>query len=64
MAKTPKQAPPKSAKSKAGRAKRRHVNLLQRLAVQKEKAERSERHAQIREQPREGFSRARRASRR
>ncbi|WP_214322193.1 hypothetical protein [Nonomuraea sediminis] len=64
MPKTPKSSPPKTAKIKANRAKRRHLQSLQRLAVQKERADRSERHAGIRQQPREGRPRTRRASRR
>ncbi|TMR88449.1 hypothetical protein [Nonomuraea basaltis] len=64
MPKTPKSSPPKTAKTKAARAKRRRLLLTLRLAVQKEKAERSERHAGIRREPRAGRPRARRASRR
>ncbi|MDA0635931.1 hypothetical protein OUY22_21120 [Nonomuraea sp. MCN248] len=64
MAKTPKSSPPKSAKAKANRAKRRHLLSLQRSTVRKEKAERAERHAEIRQEPRAGRPRARRASRR
>ncbi|WP_188196415.1 hypothetical protein [Nonomuraea sp. SYSU D8015] len=64
MAKTPKSSPPKSAKTKANRARRRKLLLTLRLTVQKEKAERSERHAGIKQEPREGRPRTRRASRR
>ncbi|MGN9838055.1 hypothetical protein ACTMTI_08025 [Nonomuraea sp. H19] len=64
MAKTPKSSPPKSARTKANRAKRRRLLLTLRLAVQNEKAERSERHAEIRRAPRAGTPRTRRASRR
>ncbi|NUR93134.1 MAG: hypothetical protein HOY71_54440 [Nonomuraea sp.] len=64
MAKTPKSSPPKTAVTKANRARRRHLAALQRLAVRQEKAERSERHAGIRNEPREGKPRTRRASRR
>ncbi|NRQ40317.1 hypothetical protein HII36_52125 [Nonomuraea sp. NN258] len=64
MPKTPKSSPPKTAKTKANRAKRRHLLHEMRLVVAKEKAERSERHAGIRQAPREGTPRTRRASRR
>ncbi|GAA4523420.1 hypothetical protein GCM10023096_52000 [Nonomuraea ferruginea] len=64
MAKTAKPSPPKSVKAKANRAKRRHLLSLRREAVRKEKAERSERHAGIRQEPRAGRPRTRRASRR
>ncbi|MEV0586036.1 hypothetical protein [Nonomuraea sp. NPDC050310] len=67
MAKSPKKSqpsPPKSAKNRTGRARRRHLDLLMRQAVQKEKAERSERHAGLRREPRAGVDRSRRASRR
>ncbi|HEX4813249.1 MAG TPA: hypothetical protein VFV66_10915 [Nonomuraea sp.] len=64
MAKTPKSSPPKSAKTKAHRARRRRLLLTLRLTVQKEKAERAERHAGIRQEPRAGRPRSRRASRR
>ncbi|NUW40423.1 hypothetical protein [Nonomuraea rhodomycinica] len=64
MAKTHKPSPPKTAKIKANRVRRRALRLAQRLAVQKEKADRSERHAGIRREPRAGLPRTRRASRR
>jgi hypothetical protein len=66
MAKTPKSksSPPKSAKTKANRVRRRRLLLTVRVAVQKEKAERSERHAGINRAPRAGTPRTRRASRR
>ncbi|GGO66051.1 hypothetical protein [Nonomuraea cavernae] len=64
MAKTPKSSPSKSAKVKANRLRRRALRLVRRLAVQSEKAERSERHAGIRQTPRTGRPRTRRASRR
>lgn len=67
MAKSPKKSqssPPKSAKSRAGRAKRRRLDLLMRLAVQQERDERAERHAGLRREPRAGVDRTRRASRR
>ncbi|MET7329884.1 hypothetical protein [Nonomuraea sp. NPDC005650] len=64
MPKTPKSSPPKTAKTKANRARRRQLLLTVRVAVQKEKAERSERHAGIRQEPRAGKPRTRRASRR
>ncbi|MEV0196654.1 hypothetical protein [Nonomuraea sp. NPDC050691] len=64
MAKTHKPSPPKTAKIKANRARRRVLRLVQRLAVQKDKAERSERHAGIKREPRAGLPRTRRASRR
>ncbi|MFB4282163.1 hypothetical protein ACBJ59_43200 [Nonomuraea sp. MTCD27] len=64
MPKTPKSSPPKTAKTKANRAKRRRLLLAMRLTVQKEKAERAERHANIRQAPRAGKPRTRRASRR
>ncbi|MFG1702354.1 hypothetical protein ACFLIM_04095 [Nonomuraea sp. M3C6] len=64
MPKTPKSSPPKTARTKANRARRRQLLLALRLAVQKEKGERSERHAGIRQAPRAGKPRTRRASRR
>ncbi|GAA3596809.1 hypothetical protein GCM10022419_095050 [Nonomuraea rosea] len=64
MPKTPKSSPPKTAKSKANRAKRRRLVLAMRITVQKEKADRSERHVGIRQEPRAGKPRTRRASRR
>ncbi|GAA2205806.1 hypothetical protein GCM10009850_012640 [Nonomuraea monospora] len=64
MPKTPKSSPPKTAKTKANRAKRRRLLLALRLTVRKEKLERAERHAGIRQEPRAGKPRTRRASRR
>jgi hypothetical protein len=64
MPKTPKSSPPKTAKIKAHRMKRRLLRLTKRLSVQKEKADRSERHAGIRQEPRAGKPRTRKASRR
>jgi hypothetical protein len=64
MAKTHKPSPPKTAKIKANRARRRVLRLAQRLAVQKDKAERTERHAAIDSEPRAGRPRSRRPSRR
>ncbi|WP_336204840.1 hypothetical protein [Nonomuraea sp. LPB2021202275-12-8] len=64
MAKTPKSSPPKSALAKARKARRRLLLLGQRLAIRKEKAERSEKHAGLRRRPRVGAPRTRRASRR
>ncbi|KAB8195692.1 hypothetical protein FH608_009235 [Nonomuraea phyllanthi] len=64
MPKTPKSSPPKTAKIKANRARRRRLLHTLRLAVQKEKAERVERHAGIRQAPRAGRPRTRRPSRR
>ncbi|MBB5778421.1 hypothetical protein HD596_005177 [Nonomuraea jabiensis] len=64
MPKTPKSSPPKTAESKAHRARRRRLLHTLRLAVQKEKSERSERHAGVRQEPRAGKPRTRRASRR
>ncbi|GAA3139078.1 hypothetical protein GCM10020001_071930 [Nonomuraea salmonea] len=60
----PKSSPPKTAETKANRARRRHLLALLRQAVKKEKAERAERHAGIRQAPRAGRPRTRRASRR
>ncbi|WP_157549924.1 hypothetical protein [Nonomuraea candida] len=64
MPKTPKSSPPKTARTKANRAKRRRLSLVIRQAVRKEKEERAERHAGIRQAPRAGKPRTRRASRR
>ncbi|HLU75396.1 MAG TPA: hypothetical protein VKZ82_24700 [Nonomuraea sp.] len=64
MAKTPKSSPPKSAQAKANRAKRRRLLALQRSFVRQEKAERAERHAEIKQEPRAGLPRTRRPSRR
>ncbi|WP_406673345.1 hypothetical protein WBK31_26305 [Nonomuraea sp. N2-4H] len=64
MPKTPKASPPKTAKTKANRAKRRRLLAMLRQVVQKEKAARAERHAGIRQAPRAGKPRARRPSRR
>ncbi|GAA2877693.1 hypothetical protein [Nonomuraea rubra] len=64
MPKTPKSSPPKTAKTKANRARRRRLLLELRLAVRKEKEERAERHAGLRQEPRAGKPRTRRASRR
>ncbi|WP_113698716.1 hypothetical protein [Nonomuraea lactucae] len=64
MAKTSKPSPPKTAKIKANRVRRRVLRLAQRLAVQKEKTERAERHAAIDHEPRAGKPRTRRPSRR
>ncbi|MEU4572933.1 hypothetical protein ACBI99_25835 [Nonomuraea sp. ATR24] len=64
MPKTPKSSPPRSAKVKANKARRRRLQLDRRLAVRKEKEERAERHAGIRQEPRAGTPRTRRASRR
>ncbi|MCK2219832.1 hypothetical protein MF672_039455 [Actinomadura sp. ATCC 31491] len=64
MPKTHKSSPPKTPQIKANRARRRRLLLALRITVQKEKAERSERHAGIRQAPRAGKPRTRRASRR
>ncbi|MGN9781895.1 hypothetical protein ACTMTF_10730 [Nonomuraea sp. ZG12] len=64
MAKTPKSSPPKSTLAKANKARRRRLRLARRTAIQQEKGERSERHAGIRQEPREGTPRRRKASRR
>ncbi|SDG92984.1 hypothetical protein SAMN05421869_10146 [Nonomuraea jiangxiensis] len=64
MPKTHKSSPPKTARTKANRAKRRRLLLALRIGVQQEKAERAERHATIRQEPRAGKPRTRRASRR
>ncbi|MEU6999212.1 hypothetical protein [Nonomuraea sp. NPDC046570] len=64
MPKPPKAAPRRTASVKANRARRRHLLLLLRLAVQQEKAERAERHAALDRRPRGGEPRTRRASRR
>lgn len=61
---SPKKSPAKTAKNKAGRARRRLLDLFVRQSVAKEKAGRSERHAGLKREPREGIARARRASRR
>ncbi|MFC5825508.1 hypothetical protein [Nonomuraea insulae] len=64
MPKTPKSSPPRTARTKANKANRRRLQLTLRLAVQKEREERAERHAGIRQEPRAGRPRTRRASRR
>ncbi|MBE1562443.1 hypothetical protein [Nonomuraea africana] len=64
MAKTPKTAPKPSATARTHRERRRSLLLQLRLAVQKDKADRAERHAGLKRQPRQGTPRTRRASRR
>ncbi|SEL67420.1 hypothetical protein [Nonomuraea pusilla] len=51
MPKTPRPSPRKTPTIKANRARRRRLRLWHRLAVQKEKAERSERHAGLGRDP-------------